>query len=68
MWKKAQEALLNSSRKSINIVTVKEEAAPYYGPRADIIMRDDRGRYHLFARIQLDFELPERFDLGFMRY
>ncbi|PIO56663.1 hypothetical protein TELCIR_21937 [Teladorsagia circumcincta] len=45
---------------------IREGAAPYYGPRIDLTLRDSNGRYHIYGSIQLDFELPERFDLGYI--
>ncbi|ETN86387.1 anticodon binding domain protein [Necator americanus] len=65
IWNKTQEILESVVRETGNAGNVKEGAAPYYGPRIEITIRDVHGRYHLLARIQLDFELPERFDLVF---
>ncbi len=35
----------------------------FYGPKIDIRVKDVMGRYHQVATIQLDFQLPERFEL-----
>ncbi|EPB67986.1 hypothetical protein ANCCEY_12923 [Ancylostoma ceylanicum] len=66
IWDRIQEALVAVIKEKGIAVNVREGAAPHYGPRIDIIIRDSRGRYHLLARIQLDVELPERFDLAFI--
>ena len=35
----------------------------FYGPKIDIILRDNHGKEHQTATIQLDFQLPQRFEL-----
>ncbi|XP_027046744.1 threonine--tRNA ligase, cytoplasmic-like [Pocillopora damicornis] len=40
----------------------------FYGPKIDIQIQDALRRYHQCATIQLDFQLPERFNLTFVRY
>ena len=44
---------------------IKGEAA-FYGPKLDFMFKDALGREWQLATIQLDFNLPERFDLSFM--
>ncbi|KAJ1370552.1 hypothetical protein KIN20_032295 [Parelaphostrongylus tenuis] len=46
-------------------VKVNIGAAPHYGPRINIIMQDSEGQIRLQGWIQLDFELPERFNLNY---
>lgn len=40
----------------------------FYGPKIDITIRDAIGRRHQCATIQLDFQLPERFNLTYVPY
>ncbi|KAL9138055.1 MAG: hypothetical protein Q9175_000753 [Cornicularia normoerica] len=37
----------------------------FYGPKIDVIVRDSDGKKHQTATIQLDFQLPKRFELGY---
>ena len=56
-----QEALDNSGQEwQIN----KGDGA-FYGPKIDIILKDKSGKEHQTATIQLDFQLPRRFDLSY---
>ena len=44
---------------------VNEGDGAFYGPKIDIQVADALGRFHQLGTIQLDFQLPERFDLKF---
>jgi threonyl-tRNA synthetase len=44
---------------------INEGDGAFYGPKIDIQIADAIGRYHQLGTIQLDFQLPERFDLKF---
>src|SRR5690606_16371285 len=44
---------------------VNEGDGAFYGPKIDIQVADAIGRYHQLGTIQLDFQLPDRFDLKF---
>lgn len=44
---------------------VKEKDGAFYGPKIDIQLKDSLGRYHQCATIQLDFNLPSRFNLEY---
>ena len=63
VWKNA-EAILREMAKERNVpfVEAPDEAA-LYGPKVDFIAKDSLGREHQVATIQLDMNLPERFDL-----
>ncbi|KJH53046.1 anticodon binding domain protein [Dictyocaulus viviparus] len=63
-WNDAEEAL-KIILKERSMLRVNDGAAPHYGPRIDIVVREPHGRYYLHGWLQLDFELPERFDLGY---
>jgi threonyl-tRNA synthetase len=45
--------------------TIKEGDGAFYGPKIDIMVKDACGRKHQLGTIQLDFQLPERFDLTY---
>lgn len=66
LWHQAEDAV----RKTLNDLGIKyEEAvgeAAFYGPKIDIQVRTLTGKVITFATIQLDFLLPERFDLTYI--
>jgi threonyl-tRNA synthetase len=64
-WDKAEEALKNALESSGHAYRVKEGDGAFYGPKIDVEIADALGRYHQLGTIQLDFQLPERFDLRF---
>ena len=45
--------------------TVSEGDGAFYGPKIDVILRDSDGKQHQTATIQLDFQLPKRFQLEY---
>ena len=45
--------------------SVDEGGGAFYGPKIDVTLRDALGRHHQTATIQLDFQLPQRFDLWY---
>jgi threonyl-tRNA synthetase len=64
IWNDAEEALkeIAEERKADYFIAVGEAAM--YGPKMDFLATDSLGREHQVATIQLDFNLPERFDLS----
>ncbi|MGI6589903.1 MAG: threonine--tRNA ligase [Candidatus Iainarchaeum sp.] len=65
MWEKAtQEIIEVLKEKGINFVVNPGDAA-FYGPKADIIVKDALGREWQTGTIQLDYNLPERFNLEY---
>lgn len=63
LWDKAEESLRKALDKSgLDWEEQKFEGA-FYGPKIDLVVKDCRQRFHQCATIQLDFQLPERFDL-----
>ncbi len=63
VWEKAENAIREIAKgKGIDFVEQKGEAA-FYGPKVDFIAKDSIGREWQVATIQLDINLPERFDL-----
>ncbi|TQS34852.1 hypothetical protein Golomagni_04750 [Golovinomyces magnicellulatus] len=64
-WDFAESALAESLRNSGLKWTVNEGDGAFYGPKIDIIVQDNDGKEHQTATIQLDFQLPKRFDLHY---
>jgi len=64
-WDKAELAILNAARdKELNYVVVQGEAA-FYGPKLDFMVKDALGRQWQLGTIQVDYNLPERFELEY---
>jgi len=65
-WDKAEKAIIEATaEKGLNAVTVIGEAA-FYGPKLDFMVRDAIGRKWQLGTIQVDYNLPERFDLEYV--
>jgi threonyl-tRNA synthetase len=62
-WDHAEQALKEALDSTGLAWQVKEGDGAFYGPKIDIMVRDALGRRHQTATIQLDFQLPQRFDL-----
>ncbi len=64
-WEKAENAILNAAKeKGLNYVIATGEAA-FYGPKLDFMVKDALGRQWQLGTIQVDYNLPERFDLTY---
>ena len=64
-WEKAEAAILNAAKdKGLNYVVETGEAA-FYGPKLDFMVKDALGRKWQLGTIQVDYNLPERFDLTY---
>ncbi len=64
VWHKAEDALREiATERNANAFEAIGEAA-LYGPKLDFMAKDSLGREHQVATIQLDMNLPERFDLN----
>ncbi len=64
-WEKAEQAIINAARdKGLNYVIESGEAA-FYGPKLDFMVKDALGRQWQLGTIQVDYNLPERFDLTY---
>tara|TARA_Y200000002_G_scaffold88217_1_gene70553 strand:- start:17218 stop:19134 length:1917 start_codon:yes stop_codon:yes gene_type:complete len=65
-WDKAEEALLRIVRElGVNYTEEPGEAA-FYGPKIDFVIRDVLGREWQLGTVQVDYNLPERFDLSYI--
>ena len=64
-WEKAEKAILNAAKeKNLNYIIEEGEAA-FYGPKLDFMVKDALGRSWQLGTIQVDYNLPERFDLHY---
>jgi threonyl-tRNA synthetase len=64
-WDMAESALKAALDASEHEYHVNEGDGAFYGPKIDIQISDAIGRYFQLGTVQLDFQLPERFDLKF---
>lgn len=65
-WDLAEKNLANALRKEKVKYEVKEKDGAFYGPKIDIDIKDALGRKWQLATIQLDFQMPQRFDLEYI--
>ncbi len=65
-WSKAESAIIEASQeKGLKTITEIGEAA-FYGPKLDFMVRDAIGRKWQLGTIQVDYNLPERFELEYI--
>ena len=65
-WEKAENAIVVAAeKKGLKTVVVKGEAA-FYGPKLDFMVKDAIGRRWQLGTIQVDYNLPERFELEYI--
>ncbi len=64
-WDTAEAALRAALDASGREYFINEGDGAFYGPKIDIQVSDAIGRFHQLGTIQLDFQLPDRFDLKF---
>ncbi len=65
-WDKAERAIIEAcEEKGLETVTEKGEAA-FYGPKLDFMIKDALGRSWQLGTIQVDYNLPERFNLEYI--
>jgi len=65
-WEKSENAIIEVAKeRELNAVVEYGEAA-FYGPKMDFIVRDAIGRKWQLGTIQVDYNLPDRFDLTYI--
>lgn len=65
-WEKSEAAIVNACKeKGLNAKVELGEAA-FYGPKLDFMVKDAIGRRWQLGTIQVDYNLPERFDLEYI--
>ncbi len=65
-WEKATKALMNALDKERIPYTLQEGEGAFYGPKIEFHIEDSMGRSWQCGTIQLDFFLPERFELSYV--
>ncbi|CAN9512978.1 unnamed protein product [Ophioblennius macclurei] len=68
VWDQAEKQLENSLNDFGEKWVLNPGDGAFYGPKIDIQIKDAIGRYHQCATIQLDFQLPIRFNLSFVSH
>jgi threonyl-tRNA synthetase len=64
-WDRAEEACRQAA-KTLGVAYTEEPGeAAFYGPKIDFVVRDVIGREWQLGTVQVDFQLPERFDLHY---
>ena len=64
-WDKAEHSLKSALDKTGHDYHINEGDGAFYGPKIDIQISDAIGRWHQLGTIQLDFQMPDRFDLKY---
>ncbi|PVU92213.1 hypothetical protein BB559_003796 [Furculomyces boomerangus] len=65
-WDSAESMLKSALDKSNRHWSEKHGDGAFYGPKIDVYVKDSFGRKHQTATVQLDFQLPKRFNLKFI--
>jgi len=66
LWDKAEDALSKALKKKKIAFKVNEGDGAFYGPKIDFHIKDSLGRTWQCATVQLDFQMPEKFDLTYV--
>jgi len=64
-WEKAESAIIEASAEKGLRTTVELGEAAFYGPKLDFMVKDALGRKWQLGTIQVDYNLPERFELEY---
>jgi threonyl-tRNA synthetase len=65
-WEKAEAAIIEVAEESGLDYVIEEGEAAFYGPKMDFMVRDAIGRKWQLGTIQVDYNLPERFELEYI--
>ena len=66
IWEKSEQALENACKKTGRTCKINPGDGAFYGPKLDFHIKDSLGRVWQCGTIQLDMNLPERFDLNYI--
>ncbi|MBM0838689.1 threonine--tRNA ligase [Staphylococcus epidermidis] len=66
LWNFAENSLQNVLDSNNLKYSINEKDGAFYGPKIDIHIKDALGRSHQCGTIQLDFQMPEKFDLTYI--
>ena len=64
-WNKAEQAIINAANEKGLKTVVEYGEAAFYGPKLDFMVKDALGRSWQLGTIQVDYNLPERFELEY---
>ncbi|TLP71765.1 threonine--tRNA ligase [Maribacter sp. ACAM166] len=64
-WEKAEQAIINAAEEKGLDYAIESGEAAFYGPKLDFMVKDALGRQWQLGTIQVDYNLPERFDLNY---
>ncbi len=65
-WEKAEQAIIETCEEKGLETTIELGEAAFYGPKLDFMVRDAIGRKWQLGTIQVDYNLPERFELEYI--
>ncbi len=65
-WDKAEQAIIDATKEANLQTTVELGEAAFYGPKLDFMVKDALGRSWQLGTIQVDYNLPERFELEYI--
>jgi threonyl-tRNA synthetase len=65
-WNKAERAIIEAAEEKGLDFVIEEGEAAFYGPKLDFMVRDALGRKWQLGTIQVDYNLPERFELEYV--
>lgn len=66
IWNQSEEALKNACIKAGKEYTINEGDGAFYGPKLDFKVKDSLNRVWQCGTVQLDMNLPERFDISYI--
>ena len=64
-WEKAEQAIIEAAQENGLKTIVEYGEAAFYGPKLDFMVKDAIGRRWQLGTIQVDYNLPERFELEY---
>lgn len=65
-WDAAEKAIIEATQEIGMKTTMEEGEAAFYGPKLDFMVKDALGRSWQLGTIQVDYNLPERFELEYI--
>lgn len=65
-WEKAESSIKEALEEIGQKYEIDEGHAAFYGPKIDVKVKDNHGREFQLSTIQVDFNLPERFDMNYV--
>jgi threonyl-tRNA synthetase len=66
VWNKAEQAIIDATKKVGLKTTIEYDEAAFYGPKLDFMVKDALGRKWQLGTVQVDYNLPERFKLEYI--